>query len=137
MDRPTRIVLVVEDEPLIRINIADALEDAGFVVLEAASVLEAVGLLGQNDEVAAVFTDVDMPGGLTGLDLAGMVSRCTRRIGIVVTSGREVSPSALPDEAQFLPKPYRLDTAIRAIEQAACSDGDAIDATARNSRAIP
>jgi DNA-binding NtrC family response regulator len=118
MEKSTRIVLVVEDEPLVRLNIADALEDAGFIVLEAASVLEAVGLLGRYDDVAAVFTDVDMPGGLNGLDLARLVDGCSRAIGIVVTSGRNVPTQSLPGRAHFLPKPYNLDVAVSMIDQA-------------------
>jgi len=56
MTMPYRIVLVVEDEPLIRLFLADALEDAGFAVLEAGSVLEAVGVLGMRTDVDAIFT---------------------------------------------------------------------------------
>ncbi|MGO6812194.1 hypothetical protein ACCS61_32365 [Rhizobium ruizarguesonis] len=54
--------------------LADALEDAGFAVLEAGSVLEAIGILGLRTDVDAIFTDVDMPGGLNGVDLAKMLA---------------------------------------------------------------
>jgi CheY-like chemotaxis protein len=67
-------VLVVEDDALIRWNIVDALEDAGFDVLEASNVVEAVAILGAVPDIRAVFTDVDMPSPKDGLDLAHVVS---------------------------------------------------------------
>ncbi|WP_160004726.1 response regulator [Rhizobium sp. 18055] len=117
MQKPTRIVLVVEDEPLIRLFLADVLEDAGFAVLEAGSVLEAVGVLGLRTDIDAVFTDVDMPGGLCGIDLAKMVASTSPHIGIVVTSGRvDVARGELPAEARFLPKPYNTMTAVSTVQ---------------------
>ncbi|WP_018900680.1 response regulator [Rhizobium sp. 2MFCol3.1] len=117
MTMPARIVIVVEDEPLIRLFIADALEGAGFAVLEAGSVLEAVGVLGMRTDVDAIFTDVDMPGGLSGIDLANMVASVSPHMGVVVTSGRaDVNPSDLPAGAKFLPKPYNATVAIATVE---------------------
>ncbi len=117
MTMPYRIVLVVEDEPLIRLFLADALEDAGFAVLEAESVLEAVGVLGMRTDVDAIFTDVEMRGGLSGIDLATMVASVSLHMGIVVTSGRtDVSRLHLPTAAKFLPKPYNAMVAIAAVE---------------------
>jgi DNA-binding NtrC family response regulator len=117
MKMPSRIVLVVEDEPLIRLLLADALEDAGFAVLEAGSVLEAVGVLGMRTDVDAIFTDVDMPGGLTGIDLAKTVSSVSPHIGVVVTSGRaDINRFELPTAAKFLPKPYNTMVAIATVE---------------------
>ncbi|MDK4724949.1 response regulator [Rhizobium phaseoli] len=117
MQKPSGIVLVVEDEPLIRLFLADALEDAGFAVLEAGSVLEAVGVLGLRSDVDAVFTDVDMPVGLTGIDLARMVASVSPHIGIVVTSGRaDIDRNDLPARASFLPKPYNTIAAVAAVE---------------------
>ncbi len=115
--KPTRIVLVVEDEPLIRLFLADALEDAGFAVIEAGSVLEAVGVLGQRTDIDVVFTDVDMPGGLSGIDLAKMVASTSPRVGIVVTSGRaDIPRSELPADARFLPKPYNTMMALSTVQ---------------------
>lgn len=101
-----KTILVVEDEALIRFSIADALEDAGYAVLEASSVLEAVGKLGQHEEIDLVLTDVDMPGGLNGIDLAKMVAECAPRIGIVVSSARRPADLVdLPAQAHRLAKP--------------------------------
>ncbi|WP_245485398.1 response regulator [Rhizobium leguminosarum] len=68
-----KAVLVVEDEALIRFVAVDVLEDDGYVVYEAGSVLEAVGILSSR-EVDVLFTDVDLPGGMTGADLAKLVA---------------------------------------------------------------
>lgn len=101
-----KTVLVVEDEALIRFTIADTLEDAGYAVLEAASVLEAVGKLGQHEHIDLVLTDVDMPGGLNGIDLAKMVAECAPKISIIVSSARSARDLAgLPDVAHRLAKP--------------------------------
>jgi DNA-binding NtrC family response regulator len=117
MHGKARIVLVVEDEPMIRLFLADTLEDAGFAVLEAGSVLEAIAILGVRNDIDAIFTDVDMPGGLSGIDLAGMVARVSPTIGIVVTSGRtNIGSTDLPRRARFLPKPYDPLAAIHAVD---------------------
>ncbi|WP_029875685.1 response regulator [Rhizobium leguminosarum] len=103
-----KAVLVVEDEALIRFVAVDVLEDDGHVVYEAGSVLEAVGILSSR-KIDVVFTDVDMPGGLTGVDLAKLVADVYPEIGILVTSGRyHAGPDVLPAGASFLPKPYDL-----------------------------
>lgn len=101
-----KTILVVEDEALIRFAIADALEDAGYVVLEAGTVLEAVGKLGQHEHIDLVLTDIDMPGGLNGIDLAKMVAECAPKISIIVSSARSHRDlDGLPDVAHKLAKP--------------------------------
>ncbi len=102
-------VMVVEDEPLIRFVLVDALEDMGLQIIEAASALEAVGLLSTHPEIGVVFTDVDMPGGLNGIELAKLVADVYPQTGILVTSGRYYDvEKKLPPGAHFLPKPYSL-----------------------------
>lgn len=106
-------VLVVEDEPLIRLNIVDALEDAGYVVLEAADVAEAVAVLNAYPEIKAVFTDVDMPGSMDGLKLAAVVYANWPNTKIMVTSGhRHVTSADIPQESRFFRKPYNPATII-------------------------
>ena len=68
-----RTILIVEDEALVRVIGSDALEDAGYDVLEAASADEALRLLDANDDVRLLFTDIRMPGKLDGLQLANLV----------------------------------------------------------------
>lgn len=112
--KPT--ILVVEDEPLIRFDLVDALEDEGYIVVEAGTVLEAVARMAKY-RVDAVVTDVDMPGGLSGLDFVDMLSGLSKPIGMVVTSGRELPQGAqLPGGAVFLSKPYALEAVVAEVE---------------------
>lgn len=111
-----RTVLIVEDEPLIRLSLADALEDEGFVVVDASNVLEAVAILGRT-RIDALVTDVDMPGGLDGFDLARLVMRHDAGVAVVITSGgRYPGDADMPDGCAFLAKPYRLDDVITTID---------------------
>jgi DNA-binding NtrC family response regulator len=113
---PQRNVLVVEDDLLIRLVLVDALQDEGYAVVQAANVLEAVAAIGRHQTFDAMVTDVDMPGHLTGLDLAEMVSSVSPLTQIVVVSGRNVSEGVRP-EWSFMPKPYNLDKVLRALEK--------------------
>jgi CheY-like chemotaxis protein len=107
------IVLVVEDEPLVRMGIVDHLEDDGFTVLEASNSEEAIAILVKNLDIKIVFTDVDMPGGMDGLMLAAAIRNRWPPIKIVVTSGhRKVAVDDLPVEAQFIAKPYSFDKIV-------------------------
>ncbi len=66
-------VLIVEDEALVRMDIALLLEDDGFHVLEASNADDAISLLDAHPEVRLMFTDIDMPGSMDGLKLAAAV----------------------------------------------------------------
>jgi CheY-like chemotaxis protein len=109
-------VLVVEDEPLIRFMAVDAVEDLGVPALEAQDADEALELLDAHPQVKVLFTDVDMPGTMDGVQLAACVHEKRPEIGIVVTSGKRViRHEALPDQGCFLPKPYRPEQLMRAV----------------------
>ena len=100
-------VLVVEDEVLIRMNTCDELLDLGFQVHEARDAQEALVQLGLHPGIRVLFTDIDMPGGSDGLQLARMVRDRWPSIGIIITSGRLRHGNAhLPAVARFIPKPY-------------------------------
>ncbi|MDH7791618.1 response regulator [Ochrobactrum sp. AN78] len=110
-------ILVVEDEAIIRIEIIDELEFAGFAVVGTASADEAISILETQPEIQLVFTDIDMPGTMNGLILAAHVHRQWSSTKIIVTSGRDlVEPDCLPPGAQFLPKPYNVNYAIKQIQ---------------------
>lgn len=114
----THEVLVVEDEPMIRLVAVEAFEDAGFVVHEAGSALEAIGILSIRPGIDALFTDVNLGEGPSGIDLADLVSSRYSHAAIVITSGRcHFDLAKLPTAARFLPKPYRLDAVIDAVLQ--------------------
>jgi DNA-binding NtrC family response regulator len=112
-----RTVLIVEDDFLIRMVLADTLADEGYDVVEAANVLEAVAVLGQR-KVDAVVTDVDMPGGLSGLDLAWMISSTHMDVPVIIASGvHRFTADELPNDAIFIPKPYRLDVIAAKVSE--------------------
>jgi DNA-binding NtrC family response regulator len=105
----SRTVLIVDDEPMIRLILTEALCDEGYQVLEASNVLAAIAAFGQH-EVHAVITDVDMPGPLNGFDLARLVAGSGTGTEVLVTSGGVLPNDAdLPTGCCFMPKPYRID----------------------------
>jgi CheY-like chemotaxis protein len=104
--KPRRIAVVVDDEPDIRSLAATLLEESGLEVVETASADEAFRYLTQNSRnVAVLFTDVVMPGRLTGDALAQVVAHNWPWIRVLVTSG--FPQSDLPDRAVYMPKPWR------------------------------
>src|ERR1700722_7168458 len=101
------VVLVVEDEFLIRMNAAEMIEEAGFEVAEASNADEAVAILESRLDIAVVFTDIQMPGSLDGLNLAKAVRDRWPPIHIVASSGLvDVRTGDLPHGGRFFPKPY-------------------------------
>ena len=115
-----RYILVVEDEPIVRMNALDMFEDAGFEVLEAENADTALHLLEhRGDEVAALFTDIHMPGSMDGLELARTVHERWPHIVPVVTSGRlRLRDSDVPDSGRFIDKPYRMAEVVGAVRDA-------------------
>ncbi|HUB64436.1 MAG TPA: response regulator [Methylocella sp.] len=111
------VVLVVEDEPFVRLLGVDLLEEAGFGVLQAANADEALRLLEIHPEVQVVFSDVEMPGSLDGLGLAQYICQRWPRIGIVLTSGHRIRTEMIPHEGRFLAKPYDGRALVRQIEE--------------------
>lgn len=100
-------VLVVEDEYLIRMDIASYLEGAGFIVFEAENSAEAIRCLELHDEIRLIFTDVNMPGSMDGLALAHYVRGRWPPVKIIVTSGyMKLGSDNLPTGALFVEKPY-------------------------------
>lgn len=105
-------VLVVEDEPLIRLTLIDALEDAGFRVIEAETADEAMDLIAEHT-VHLLFTDIQMPGDMTGIDLAHVVAKRFPEAGIIVASGRLTPDDIdLPASAEFFSKPYDFSSIV-------------------------
>jgi DNA-binding NtrC family response regulator len=111
-----REVLVVEDEPLIRMVAADALADCGIMAWEAADAGEALHVLSEHPAIGLVFTDVNMPGQMSGLDLAHEVNARRPDVELIVTSGAvTLADEELPDSGTFLPKPYPTDRLVRIV----------------------
>lgn len=111
-------ILVVEDEALIRMFMADVLSDAGFRVVEAVNADEALLMLAARSDVSVLVTDVRMPGTIDGLVLARTVADRWPDIGILVCSGHaQPTDGGLPVGAVFLHKPYRAEVLVTAVER--------------------
>ena len=102
-------VLVVEDEPITRMDVVGQLEEGGFKVFEAPDADRAIKILEANPAIRILFTDVDMPGSMDGLKLAAAVRDRWPPIKIVIASGlRKINMDALPDNSRFFSKPYNV-----------------------------
>ena len=109
------LVLVVEDEVIIRTNVSEDLRAAGLEVMEAATGDEAIALVESGLPIDLVLTDVRMPGSLDGLELARVVRRKRPMSKIVVVSGN-LAARPTPDLADaFLTKPYSLLTVVEVV----------------------
>lgn len=114
------IVVLVEDEPLIRLVADDILAEAGFRTIEACSGDEAMTLLEAKPDAVAIVTDVKMPGSLDGFALAHLVASRWPGVGIVVVSGHALPGDGdLPKGTLFLVKPYRPSALIDAVRTVA------------------
>ena len=115
------VVLVVEDELLIRTLALEMVEEAGFEVIEACDADEAIRILESRQDIRAVFTDIHMPGSMDGLRLARAVRDRWPPVALIVTSGvANLADGDLPTGGRFLRKPYLLSevgTALRDLVQ--------------------
>jgi len=103
------VVLVVEDETLLRWHAVAMIEDAGFDVIEAGNAAEAISVLEARTDIRVIFTDIQMPGSIDGLRLAHLVRNRWPPIKIIATSGRlRLRDYELPEGGRFLPKPYSV-----------------------------
>jgi CheY-like chemotaxis protein len=113
---PKPLVLIVEDEALVRIVAASMLQDAGFDTLEADSADHALLVLERRPDVRVLFSDVQLPGSMDGLHLAVAVHDRWPSIKLLLTSGGvSVSNDKIPDDGQFLPKPYDAGQVVGAV----------------------
>ncbi|MGU3422868.1 response regulator [Methylobacterium sp. D54C] len=121
------VVLVVEDENIVRMAAVILLHDAGYATVEATSGPGAMVMLEEALGIRIVLTDIDMPQGFDGITLAACVHRRWPGIGIVMTSGKVAPvPGDVPEGAVFLRKPYaetELLTAIRRSTERPCNAG--------------
>jgi DNA-binding NtrC family response regulator len=99
------VVLVVENDVLLRLVTASNMRDVGFEVLEAANCAEAIRIL-DFIPVDVLFSDIDMPGKIDGLALAKWVHRSQADTRIILTSGATGGLGGVEEYASFLPKPY-------------------------------
>src|SRR6516225_2237118 len=125
--RPT-IVLVVEDEILIRAAVAEYLRISGYTVVEAADAAEAIAVFVSGEPIDVVMCDVQMPGTMDGLGLARWINRHHAALPVLLTSGRRIPLSAgAPPANPFLPTPHRLAALAKRLKSMLISTGSATD----------
>jgi CheY-like chemotaxis protein len=111
-----RSILIVEDEVLTSEYLEFMLEEAGYEVIPAASADEAIAVLEHRDDVDLIVTDINLPGGLNGLQLAALVRRRWAAIKIIVVTGYSPPGSGeIPTGSLFVPKPYSAQKMIEAV----------------------
>jgi len=111
-DEPA-IVLVVEDDMMLRMSAVDMVEDAGFASIEAVDADQAVEILESRSDIALLFTDVQMPGSMDGLKLAHAVHKRWPPIKIIIVSGRlKLADLDIPADSRFFCKPLEAKVVI-------------------------
>jgi CheY-like chemotaxis protein len=117
------LVLVAEDEELVRLVVTEVLRDAGFEVMEAEHAEAALSVLEQHAaRVHVLFTDIQMPGPMDGLALAHHTSKNWPRIAMLITSARPHPDRAkFPEKSRFLAKPYSHSHVVHHIRELAAA----------------
>jgi DNA-binding NtrC family response regulator len=118
-DEPRRVVLVVEDEVLLRTFASDFLDEAGFKVFEAVNADEALVVLHARPDVQAVLTDIEMPNGsMNGVALSKEVRARWPGVCIIITSGRATPTPEddLPADVLFVRKPYSPTAVVELLQ---------------------
>jgi len=107
-------VLVVEDEPLVRLVTVELLEDAGYEILEAPNAKLAIEILESRPDIRIVVTDVTMPGDMDGVKLAYYIRDKWPPIYLLLVSARPLE-HPLPEQARFLPKPFSRNQLVASL----------------------
>lgn len=117
-------ILLVEDELLIRLMLADELRDAGHHVIEACDADEAVIIL-QTVTPDLIISDVRMPGSMDGMGLLALVRMSLPELPIIITSGHlEPSQATAHGATSFVAKPYRWGVVLSAAQEVLAGRGD-------------
>ena len=112
------VVLVVEDEMMLRMRVVDMVEDAGYVPVEAVDADEAMTILRSRSDIALMLTDVQMPGSMNGLQLAHAVHKNWPPIKIILASGQlKLSDGDIPLDSRFFGKPLQSDEIIAEMRE--------------------
>src|SRR3981189_1361012 len=111
------VVLVVEDEMLLRMRAVDMVEDAGFTSVEAVDADEAVAILESRSDIALLFTDIQMPGSMDGLKPAPGVNKRCPPIKIILVSGQlKLASIDIPADSRFFGKPLEAKKMIAEMQ---------------------
>ena len=109
---PNALIVVVDDDVFERMGASGMFVGAGYRVLEAEDAEEALRFFETNADIRLLFTDVSMPGSMSGSDLAHQVAERWPSVGIIVASGRP-RPHMLPLSMLFHDKPYEPSAVLR------------------------
>ena len=117
-DGSPSVVLVVEDELMLRMRAVDIVQDAGFESLEAVSADEAIKILESRNDISVLFTDIQMPGSMDGLKLAHLTHTRWPHIKIILVSGQiAVTNADKPDDSKFFPKPLEIEQMVLELQK--------------------
>lgn len=109
-------ILVVEDEPLLNLDISDALSAKGYEVIAVTKADDAIKALEFRSDIHTIFTDIDLPGSMDGLKLAAAVRDRWPPVNIIVTTGmRAPRREEIPARSLFIAKPYRNAQVLDAV----------------------
>jgi CheY-like chemotaxis protein len=111
------VLLVVEDEAVVRFMLAEAIRDAGFCVLEAADADEALAIFESVGVVDAMVTDVQMPGPLDGIALAAAARELSPDTKLILVSGSARRQGCDGVADVFIPKPYPLHDVVAEVQR--------------------
>ena len=115
-DHPT--ILVTEDDALLRLYASELLEENGYTIVEADSAEEALKVMEARKDVRLLFTDIQMPPGLDGLELARQVHKRWPKVLLVITSGQiKPTEAEIADHGSFISKPYRAKELLGEINE--------------------
>jgi CheY-like chemotaxis protein len=110
------VVLVVEEDALIRMSAVHMIADAGYTVVEACNADEAIRMLERQSDIGVVFTDINMSGSMDGLKLAHAIRNRWPPIHLIVASGLKVQDE-LPENGRFILKPYTAEDITNALDE--------------------
>jgi CheY-like chemotaxis protein len=111
------VVLLVEDEVVLRWSIGEALRDAGYTVVETASGEEAIALCKSHVSIDVIVTDINLAGAASGWDVANYFRAQRPEVGVLYASGKQIDPARLVSGSAFVAKPYRNDNVVSACRR--------------------
>ena len=111
-----RAVLIVEDEPLLCLDISDSLSAKRYEVIAVTNADDAIKALEFRNDIHTIFTDINMPGSMDGLKLAAAVRDRWPPVNIIVTTGKSAPHrDEMPENSLFIAKPYRSAEVVEAV----------------------
>lgn len=115
-------VLIVEDEPILRLDAISMVEDAGFEVVEALSSADAIRIIEERLDIRLVYMDLDMPRSRKGIEIAAAIRKRWPPIEIILTAAYFTRADVdLPARAEFYPKPIDHGEVVAAMRRLAGS----------------